>query len=267
MKDLIKRILYPLFGLSVPDRKVNVYKTIIFNLIAFGLKGLRFPVYIYNNTNVYKVGKIILHCPIKRGLIRIGQLDLKSQGKTKFRNAGTIEVWGPVKIEGCTILENDGIIEFHGFNRIADGSLVVIREKLVIGEQSRIGFQSFVMDSDDHFTIDLETRQVKKNRKEIVIGRYNWIASRTVIKKGVKTPDFLIVASANALLTKDYTDLPPYSVIGGCPAKLLKTGVRRVYNTDKERVLNKFFYKGNTKFIIEEKVDLEEFCAQTTNRL
>ena len=72
------------------------------------------------------------------------------------------------------------------------------------------------------------------------------------------------MASANALLTKDYTDLPPYSVIGGCPAKLLKTGVRRVYNTEKERVLNNFFNSENTNFVIEETIDLEEFCAVTT---
>ncbi|MBR4267209.1 MAG: hypothetical protein IKQ46_14235 [Bacteroidales bacterium] len=263
MKDLIKRILYPLFGLSVPDKKINIYKTIIFNIIAFGVKGLRLPVYIYNNTNIYKVGKIILHCPIKHGLIRIGQLDLKSQGKTKFKNAGTIEVWGPVKIEGCTILENDGIIEFHGFNRIADGSLVVIRKKLVIGEQSRIGFQSFVMDSDDHFLVDVTTKEVIDNKKEIFIGKYNWIASRTVIKKGVKTPDYLIVASANALLTKDYTDLPPYSVVGGMPVKLLKTGVRRIYNIENERNLNEYFKKKNeNSFLLDDSIEMEKYCLQ-----
>lgn len=263
IKNLIKRIVYPCLGLSVPNRTINVYKTLIFNFIAFGIKGVfKLPVYIYNNTNIYKVGKIILHCPMTRGLIRIGELDLKSQGKTKFKNVGTIEVWGPIKIEGCTILENDGKIEFHGFNRIADGSMVIIREKLVIGEQSRIGFHSFVMDSDDHFTIDVETRQVKKNRKEIVIGRYNWMASNTYIKKGVRTPDYLIVASANALLTKDYTDLPPYSVIGGSPAKLLKTGIRRIYNTKNESQINKFFRCNENIFVLEEDVDLGEYCLQ-----
>lgn len=263
MKSFIKRMIYPLFGLSVPNRRVNVYKTIVFNAIAFGLKGMfRWPVYVYNNTDVYKVGKIILHCPMKHGLIKIGQLDLKSQGKTKFKNAGTMEVWGPVKIEGCTILENDGTIEFHGFNRIADGSLIVIRERLSIGEQSRIGFQSFVMDSDDHFLVNVDTKEVAANKKEIVIGKCNWIASRSVIKKGVRTPDYLIVASANALLTKDYTDLPPYSVVGGCPAKLLKTGVRRICNNEAESMLLKHFKTSREPYRFIDRT-IDEICSQT----
>lgn len=62
-------------------------------------------------------------------------------------------------------------------------------------------------------------------------------------KKGTKTPDYLIVASANALLTKDYTSLPPYSVIGGSPAKLLKSGVRRIYNSNMEQKINQFLKK------------------------
>lgn len=253
-------MLYSCFGLSVQDRTICVYKTFLFNFLAFGLNGvLKLPVYVYHNTKIYQIGKIVFHCPMKRGIFRIGQLDLKSQGTTKFKNAGIIEVWGPVKIEGCTILENDGVIEFHGVNRIADGSLIVIREKLVVGEQSRIGFQSFIMDSDDHYTIDVETKRVEKNKKGIFIGKYNWIASRTVVKKGVKTPDYLIVASANSLLTKDYTDLPPYSVIGGTPAKLLKTGIRRIYNAENERFLNQYFRMQNA-FTIKD--DLEEYCLQ-----
>lgn len=263
IKNLIKRIVYPCLGLSVPNRTINVYKTLIFNLLAFGVKGLfKLPVYIYYNTNICKVGKIVLHCPMRRGLVKIGELDYKSQGTTKFHNNGAIEIYGPVKIEGGTILDNSGVIEFHGYNRISESSMVLIREKLVIGEQSRIGFHSFIMDSDDHYTIDVETRQVKKNRKEIVIGRYNWMASNTYIKKGVRTPDYLIVASANALLTKDYTDLPPYSVIGGSPAKLLKTGVRRIYNTTNEKKMSDYFKKENKNFVVDKTIELGNFCSQ-----
>ena len=163
IKNCIKRVLYACVGLSVQDRAICVYKTILFNFLAFGIKGvLKMPVYIYHNTKIYQVGKIVLHCHMTRGIFKIGQLDLKSHGVTKFKNSGVVELWGPARIEGCSIFENDGLVEFHGYNRIADGSLVVIREKLVLGEQSRIGFQSFIMDSDDHYTIDVETKKIVK---------------------------------------------------------------------------------------------------------
>lgn len=45
--------------------------------------------------------------------------------------------------------------------------LYFYQKKLEIGEQSRIGFHSFIMDSDDHYTIDIESRQVSYNKKKL----------------------------------------------------------------------------------------------------
>ena len=265
IKSVIKRTLYPVLGLSVPDREIHIYKTLLFNFIAFGFKGLiNTPVYIYGHTKIYRVGKINIHCPKSRGILKIGQLDYKSQGTTKFLNTGTIDIYGYTIIGGASIIENRGNIVFGGYNMIGDGASLIIREKFVLGEQSRLGFHTFVMDSDDHFTSDAETLIVHKNKKPIYIGKYNWIANKTVIKKGVKTPDYLIVASANALLTKDYTSLPPYSVIGGSPAKLLKSGIRRIYNQKEEAKLNKYFRENPS--VDSVKIDLggksfDEYCS------
>lgn len=265
IKSVIKRTLYPVLGLSVPDREIHIYKTLLFNFLAFGVKGLiKTPVYIYGHTKIYRVGKINIHCPTTRGILKIGQLAYKSQGITKFLNAGTIDIYGYTIIGGATIIENRGNIVFGGYNQIGDGASLIIREKFVLGEQSRLGFHTFVMDSDDHFTSDAETLVVHKNKKPIYIGKYNWIANKTVIKKGVKTPDYLIVASANALLTKDYTSLPPYSVIGGSPAKLLKSGIRRIYNQKEEARIKKYFKEHPSETSL--KIDLgglsfDEYCS------
>lgn len=267
IKSIIKRIIYPLFGLSIPNRELNIYKTIVFNYLAFGIKGLvKFPVYVFSHTNIYKVGIINIHCEMQRGLIRIGQLDYKSQGVTKFLNNGIIDVYGPVEIGGASIIENSGIITLRGYNRIPDGCQLFIREGFEMGEQSRLGFHSCAMDSDDHYTIDEESLTVHRNTKPIVIGGYNWIANSSFIKKGVKTPDYLIVASANALLTKDYTSLPPYSVIGGCPAKLIKSGIRRIYNENEEREIKSFFKSHTSDMFLKVQLDgktLDEYCSMS----
>ena len=264
---MIKNIVKLMFGLSIPNQKINIYKTLLFNLLAFGIKGvLKCPVYIYRNTKIYSVGKINIECTWERGMIRIGKLDLKSQGVTKFINRGEITIRGYVKIEGCTILENYGTIIFNGFNRIADGSFVLIREELTIGEHTRLGLHSFIMDSDDHYSIDIETKKVVRNTKPIILGKYNWVASHSYIKKGVITPDYLIVASANALLIKDYSDMPPYSVIGGSPVKLIKSGIRRIYNTEEERKLKKYFCENvdERMYKYDDLDDVDRICTQTT---
>lgn len=214
------------------------------------------------NTKIYTVGRINIECAWERGMIKIGQHDLKSQGVTKFHNRGDITVRGNMAIGGCTIIENYGSIVFNGHNYISDGSSIFIRDTFVMGEYTRLGFHTFVMDSDDHFTIDVATRKVARNKKPIILGRYNWIASNSYIKKGVITPDYLIVASANALLTKDYSDIPPYSVIGGSPAKLLKSGIRRIYNSIEEHKINQFFRNNTDKkeYVYDDLSEIDGIC-------
>ena len=242
LAKIIKEGVKLLLGYSFVRRRISLHKTFLFNAMAFGWRGIfKLPVYIYTGTKIYNVGKIHVTVPLKRIMIRLGGLDEKSQGVTKFMNYGTITFNGPTHICGCTIIENMGYITLGEYTRISDGCTLIIREKLTIGNYSRIGFQCFIMDSDDHYSIDIINNTSNRNSCPIYIGNYNWIGNNTYVKKGCHTPDYLIVASANALLLKDYTDLPPYSVIGGTPVKLLKSNLRRIYNLDQESFLNQYF--------------------------
>lgn len=261
---VLKIAIMACFGISVRDRLPNIWKTITFNYVAFGWKGLlKMPIVIYCNTNIYKIGKVVLHCAMRRGLVKIGKKDYKSQGETRFYNMGTIIFEGPVKIEGATIIENFGVIVFKGHNMISDGSSVLIRSSLTFGKYSWLGFHSVIMDSDDHYTVDIASRKIRKYSQPIRIGAYNWFGNSTIIKKGVVTPDLIIVASANSVLTKDYSQLPQYSVLGGIPAKLIKTGIRCVLNNENEKKINQFF-KDNlieTEYILDKEIDLDVYCS------
>lgn len=245
---MIKSILLFFIGLKIRDRPLNIYKTIIFNIHILGIKGLYcWPIYIYKNVNVYKIGNIKINCKYKNGLIKIGNNDFKSNGKTKFYNNGKIIIDGPIIIGGATIIENIGTIHFKGYNFIGDGSHYIIRNKLEIGKHSRIGFQSFCMDSNDHYTINTKSKLASRYTNPIIIGDFNWFGNRTYIKKGTITPDYLIVASSNTQLVKDYSELPPYSVLGGSPAKIIASGIRRIYDIEIETMLNDFFEKNLDK--------------------
>ena len=265
---ILKRVIMTCLGLSVRDEIPCIWKTLLFNYVAFGCKGLaKQPVIVYRNTKIFKIGKILIHCKLRRGILTIGKLDYKSQGETRFYNAGTINIYGPVRIEGATIIENFGDIIFEGHDLISDGSTILVRSSLTIGKYSWLGFHSLIMDSDDHYTIDTVNLHIERNTMPIRIGAYNWFGNSTIIKKGVVTPDYIIVASANTILTKDYSALQPYSVLGGIPAKVIKTGIRCVFNEENEKNIKSFFffYPQVIKYILDEQCDLDSYCSSSKN--
>ena len=56
----------------------------------------------------------------------------------------------------------------------------------------------------------------------------------------------IVIVGSNSLVNKDMSGIPEGAVVGGMPAKLLRTGVRRVENKAFEKVLNDYF--SNNKF-------------------
>ncbi len=66
---------------------------------------------------------------------------------------------------------------------------------------------------------DLSPRKKRKNHyAPIKIGAHVWIGSNATILPGVSVGEWSVVA-AGAVVTKD---VPPYTVVGGVPAKIIK---------------------------------------------
>lgn len=262
IKRILRRIIY---GEDPYNCDINWLKTFFYNFQWLPFKNaIKLPIYIYSNTRIYNNGKIYLSSPISTGMVKIGNIQIKTAQKTKIINHGIINFETGVNIAGGTILENDGIVSLKKNVYISEGCLIIIRESLTIGKYSSIGFKSFISDSDEHFTINIETHEIHPIFKSIIIGEYNWIGNTTYIKKGTITPDFLIVASANSLLTKDYRNVfPPYSIIGGMPIRLLKQGYRRIYNPSEQRMLRSWYSKHpNEIYRFDNKnQNLESFCC------
>lgn len=121
------------------------------------------------------------------------------------------------------------------------------------------------MDSNYHYMADFNNKIVKRHCAPIVIGSYCWICNSTTVTGGAVIPDKVIVSS-NSLVNKDMSDVPEGAVIGGLPAKLLRTGVRRIENKAFEKVLNDYF--ANNEFADTYKLDAslpESICDIDSN--
>ena len=64
--------------------------------------------------------------------------------------------------------------------------------------------------------------QGTSEQKPVLIGNDVWLGRRVLIMPGVHIGDGCIIG-AGAVVTKD---IPPYSVAGGVPAKVLKSRIK-----------------------------------------
>lgn len=84
-----------------------------------------------------------------------------------------------------------------------------------------------IRDSDSHRITNEPSYSV---RKPIVIGDDVWIGMNVIILKGVKIGTGAIIA-AGAVVTKE---VPPYTLVAGVPAKVIKENVSWEYFSNKK---------------------------------
>ncbi len=161
-----------------------------------------------------------------------------SLGKwTRIEDYAHLETWGQTKI---TLGER---VRIGAFSRLitctslSDPSgYISIGNNVGIGEFAYLGGAGGLEISDDciigqylschpenHNFSDIHEliRNQGVSRKGIFIGRNCWIGSKVTILDGVSIGDGCVIA-AGAVVT---TDIPANSVIGGVPAKIIKTRI------------------------------------------
>lgn len=122
--------------------------------------------------------------------------------------AGNCEFYSGVRLE----VGEKGRLEIGNGTYLNRNTLIVCEKRVDIGKNCRIAWDVIIMDSDLH-----PTHSKPMIDKSVFIGDEVWIGCRSIILKGVKIGEGAIIA-AGSVVTKN---IPPYTMWGGAPAKLI----------------------------------------------
>lgn len=212
----------------------NIIKIIYVNFHFLPFKqAMKLPIDVYGKLRIIgNRGKIIINGQIRPGMIKLG-----SQGRDMFPLdpvildvRGNLIFNGPFFIGcGSTIrVENGANLSIGANSRFGAQSILFCEDSIKIGSQVEGSWRCHVMDTDRHEIRNLNTGVISPSHKPIEIGDNVWIGNNVSINKGTMIPDNTIVSS-NSLCNKDYSEVPPFSVLGGVPAKVLSSGKQRIW--------------------------------------
>lgn len=156
----------------------------------------------------YFTNTILSNLPSKR--LRIIFLRLLG---AKIRNARLYLGFHIRNPKGLTI--EDGV-------SIGPKVLLDARKGLTIKENVVIGYGAII------WTLNHDYNDIHFSLKgaPVTIEKYAWICSNSIILPGIRIGEGAVVASG-AVVTKD---VPPYAVVAGIPAKIIKYREKKEYN-------------------------------------
>ncbi|MCG8475105.1 MAG: acyltransferase [Cytophagales bacterium] len=145
------------------------------------------------------------------------------------KNKGYLELGDQVKIWSAVnrakiFVEEDAVLKIGPESRI-NGAHLSASTLIEIGVNVRIAPYVVVMDDDYH---SIEDRYKSGKTKPIIIKDNVWLGLRSIVLKGVTIGEGSVVA-AGSVVTKD---VPPYTMVGGVPAKVIKSIPRREKQSD-----------------------------------
>lgn len=142
--------------------------------------------------------------------VRGGELVLGKNAKLKVNKNFNL-------YEGCSVIITDDAELELGSGYINMDSKIRCRNKITIGNDVVISENVHIRDSDTHQILDWK----HESTSPVIIGNHVWIGANAMILKGVTIGDGAIIA-AGAVVNKD---VPPHSLVGGVPAKIIKENI------------------------------------------
>lgn len=211
-------------------------KSAWFNFHYFPFKqAIKFPVLLLSKSSLKLKGSCVLEVDdVKFGMIKLGHNFHTNRANTGFRfcNYGKMVFRGHCQFgRSCSItIGEKGILEI-GDNFVATyGALIYSYHHITINDRVRLGWNSVVMDTSFH-RLKLVDGRKTKGYGSISIGNNVWIPSFCKVFANAVLPDYCILG-AGSFVNKDYSNVPPYSLLAGQPLAVKKTGIYRDVDDD-----------------------------------
>lgn len=163
-----------------------------------------------NNTQIINGGKLVLNKSRFTHNKEYSYLYMEDNSKLIIKNYFEIHRNADIYIGENAVLE-------LGSGYIMDRLSLQCLENITIGNNVMISRNVAIRDSDSHQILDGKHVPTQP----IHIGNHVWIGMNVTILKGVTIGDGAVIA-AGAVVTKD---VPPHTLVGGVPAKVLKENV------------------------------------------
>lgn len=203
-------------------RNVNLRQTWQLHRRVKHPRSAHLHVYNYSLINIAKTAKIVLQ---EKGYLDINVLNIKREKihpcTLWLGERSVLTSYGFQMYEGAAIVLVEGGRLTLGHNSYMNASLIQCASSITIGDNCAIASDVLIQDTDFHPMLD-EDGNEKTYTKPISIGNHVWICAKATILKGVTIGDGAIVA-AGAVVTKD---VPPYTLVGGNPARVIKENVK-----------------------------------------
>jgi len=164
--------------------------------------------YLYNPISLLRMKKVGRYIDVRRGL--------------RVNNPANISIGNHVRIdrlsrlssyEGGKIMIEDGCYIGQFFSIMAGGDVVIMKNTLIA---------SYVAVVSENHSMDPEAGVKYGNqpliKQDVVIGENCWIGEKTVILPGVTIGEWSIIGACSVVSKS----VPPYSIVAGNPAKIIK---------------------------------------------
>lgn len=265
MQKTIRKICSKIEKMSIP--KINWIKTLYFNFRLLPFKqAKKMPFYIYGNPVFNSLsGNVEFKCPVKRGMVKINYQQTFAPSlqtlKSQICLYGTLIIGGDVVI-GCAnkiLVTKNAILELSHNVQIMDFCNIDCYSHIKLDKGVCISHRCQIMDTNHHYIVDMSSRTISDNKKDIIIGEYCWVCNSTSLNAGAIIPKHSIISS-HSLVNKDVSQWGDHILIGGTPVKLLKKGVSRIFNIKNELILFQLFQQSELdSYSIPQQTNIHEF--------
>ena len=178
---------------------VLLYLRLLFRLLGLAAN------FLWSRVLLWRASKV-------RGLVFTkGRPEIVNQGYLELGKL--VRIWSNVFRTRLAVGPKGKLI--IGNNCRLNGTTIAATYHVKIGNNCRLAPFSHIMDSDYH---DLHDRELPGQQAAVILEDDVWIGTRSMVLRGVTIHRGAVVASG-AVVTKD---VPPYTVVGGVPAKVIR---------------------------------------------